>query len=382
MKQITLTVVLVLGVWISGAAVTFSGEGPPTASPATAADRGDSVYPVGKVIWDMTRVADREKTRLEFPDLIRFKGNWYCAFREGEIHGNHPTGRGRVIRSADGESWESVALMEWEGGDVRDPRLSVTAEGALMLNTSIYFVSRQPRPNGSYYQLDQRGTPASDLEMNVARQSVTWLSFDGAKWSSAYACPSGVNSWRWNVTWHNGMGYSVAYTGKDGAGTLYRTRDGKSWRVLKPEFFPDGQGNEAAFAFGENDTVYCLLRGGRTQAMIGIGKPPYYQDWEWKDAGADWQGDGVARPGDDVLKGSVGGPKIIRLHDGRLLGAGRIRGRVTLFWIDPERAVFTKFVEVDGTSYPGVVEHEGMIWVSYGVSDASEIFLAKIKVPD
>ncbi len=40
----------------------------------------------------------------------------------------------------------------------------------------------------------------------------------------------------------------------------------------------------------------------------------------------------------------MGGPKIIRLEDGRLLGVGRIDGRVTLFWVDPEKGVFTKFV--------------------------------------
>ncbi|MBM4086688.1 MAG: hypothetical protein FJ272_18030, partial [Planctomycetes bacterium] len=267
----------------------------------------------------MTRIPDREKTRLEFPDLIRFKGHWYCAFREGEIHGNHPSGRGRIIRSSDGEAWESVALMAWDGGDVRDPRLSITADGHLMLNSSIYFVSKQPRSKDSHYQLDGPGTPADDLEKNVARQSVTWLSPDGEHWGSAYACPSGVNTWRWHVTWHNGMGYCVGYTGKDGKGTLYRTRDGKSWRILLNEFFPDGKGNESALAFGADDTAYCLLRGGRTRAMLGIGKPPYYQQWQWKDASVDWQGDGVRRTADAVFRVSPGGPKLIRLSDGRLL---------------------------------------------------------------
>ena len=35
-----------------------------------------------------------------------------------------------------------------------------------------------------------------------------------------------------DVTWHGGKGYSLAYWGKDLAGTLYATDDGKAWRLL------------------------------------------------------------------------------------------------------------------------------------------------------
>ncbi|MFO7908273.1 MAG: hypothetical protein R6U98_36885 [Pirellulaceae bacterium] len=325
----------------------------------------------GDVIWDLSRVPDREETRLEFPDLIRFQGDWYCSFREGEIHGNHPTGRGRVIRSSDGVEWQTAALMEWDGGDVRDPRLSVTADGHLMLNSSIYFTSR-----------GGRGTPTNQSEAEgVARQSVTWLSADGETWTSAYACPTGVNAWRWDIKWNGGMGYSVGYAGKDAKGTLYRTRDGKIWRALLSDFFPEGRGNEAAFAFADDNTACCLLRGGPHKAMIGVGTPPDYQEWQWKGAMLDWQGNGELQPVDDVWRGSVGGPKIICLKDGRFLGIGRLDGRVTLFWLDPETAVLTKFVEVAGTSYPGLVEHEGQLWVTYGVGGASSIQLVKVPVP-
>ena len=154
----------------------------------------------GAVIWDVSRISDRADCRVELTDLVRFNGNWYCAFREGEIHHNHPSGRGRVIRSSDGENWESVALFEWDRADVREIRFSITPEGWLMVNTSVFFCSAEPRQNGAYYQLDRRGTLETDSESEVARQSVTWLSPDGVNWSSAYACPTGVNTWRWDVT--------------------------------------------------------------------------------------------------------------------------------------------------------------------------------------
>ena len=50
-------------------------------------------------------------------------------------------GKLRVVRSQDGETWESVALMEGAsvGDDVRDAKLSLTGDGRLMLNGAITF---------------------------------------------------------------------------------------------------------------------------------------------------------------------------------------------------------------------------------------------------
>lgn len=375
----------------------------------------------GKKIWDISRISDRERTRIEFPDLIRFKGHWYCGFREAEIHGNHPSGRGRIIRSPDGKKWETAALFEWDCGDVREPKLSITAEGWLMMNTSVYFVSKEPRDplegksandityippeakkekakSDCYYQLDWLGTTLNladnDLEPNIAQQSVNWLSEDGVTWSSAYACPTGANTWRWDVTWHNGMGYSVAEWGKHMMGALYRTRDGKSWRLLKDSFLPEDHGGEGAIAFGKDNNAYCLLRGSsRTQAFIGIGKAPYYQDWEWKNPLVDYGPEfGGLKPVQDLLTYGIGGPNLIRLTDGRLIGAGRVMGpgrddgHATLLLIDPEKGVMKMIAEFDGTSYPGIAEHDGMIWVTYISSachkDIWEVHLGKVPVPD
>lgn len=352
----------------------------------------------GSVIWDATRLSAGEGPRMELTDLIRFQGAWYCGFREGMRHENHPSGRARVIRSVDGVRWESVALFGWEGADVREPRFSVTAEGALMVNTALAFVSQQPRADGRYYQLNDPRGDGGDREPDVSYQSVTWLSRDGRNWSSAYACPSGINTWRWETHWHNGMGYSAGYAGKDVKGTLYRTRDGRNWRALKGDFFPGGLGNEASFAFGPDDTAYCLVRDsirraktdlrgsdghhvGAGQARmthgdgvpaLGIGKAPYYQQWEWRSLRADYGPEyGGARPAEELFLAPLGGPKLLRLSNGRLLAVGRMLGpdrddgRITIFQLDPTTAALTCLAECDGTTYGGIAEHDGMVWVSF-----------------
>lgn len=372
----------------------------------------------GELIWKCpkpfnlnSKIPDPSRTRLEFPDLIRFKDHWYCGFREADVHENHPSGRGWIIRSADGEHWERVMVITWDGADAGMPRFSITAEGLLMANAWLHFVSREPRDDGYFYQLDRSTlglglTPHSELEKDVASQSVTWFTSDGLDWGSAYACPTGVNTTRFHVVWHNGMAYSIANAlGKNLGGTLYRSRDGKSWRTLKQGFTPDGQADEASLAFTADDTLCCLLRGNRkTIATLGIAAGPYYQDWQWKSPLLDWHGDGATRPIHEVLRVELGGPKLIRLSDGRLLGAGRTLpperpdgpwridpgdpqgkedGRIVLFLIDPKSAVFTRVAEIDGTSYPGLAEHDGMICVTYIVhwGDEAGVYLAKLPRP-
>ena len=64
-----------------------------------------------------------------FTDLIRFRERWFCAFREGSGHLS-PDGALRIIASADGEAWSSVASIPCPETfqDLRDPQLSITPD--------------------------------------------------------------------------------------------------------------------------------------------------------------------------------------------------------------------------------------------------------------
>ncbi|MFT5465911.1 MAG: hypothetical protein ACI8UO_001007 [Verrucomicrobiales bacterium] len=313
-----------------------------------------------EIIWDISRIEDRDECRIEFPDLVRFRDQWFCAFREGIVHGNDNSGRTRLIRSVDGTSWETAALFEWNGGDVRDPRLSITAEGALMLTSCIAFVERA-------------GNSASDGEADVIRQSITWLSRDGAVWGPAQACPTGVNTWRWDTTWNRGMGYSVAYHGTQASGALYRTRDGRTWRMLKDDFFPESGGSEAALAFLGKNFAVCLARqpstkDGVVDAKLGISREPSLQEWEWKKIQLDWNG--VA---------TFAGPKLLVLRDGRLVATGRNMG---LWLVDPETAQLTEIGKPAGNSYPGLVEHDGKLWMTGGTAKADAVVFKAFDLPE
>ena len=298
-----------------------------------------------KRIWD-------QSPHNAFTDLIRHENLWYCAFREGEGHVSDD-GKLRVIRSVDGETWESAALMEWEGGEICDAKLSLTSTGLLMLSGAVRF--HQPRDGNNH-------------------QSLTWLSSDGEKWEGPFACPTGLGTWRWSATWHDGMGYSLGYSGKDVAGCLYKTRDGKTWEVLRDSLFPQPETyfNESSLVFDKNDKAYCLLRRdkGPTTAFLGLSQPPY-TEWEWKDLGV-----------------RVGGPKMIQLTDGRFFAAVRLyddQAHTSVCLVDPVEGSLTECLKLPSggdTSYAGMVEHEGQLWISYYSSheEKTAIYLARVRI--
>lgn len=367
------------------------------------------------------------------PDLIRYKGYWYCGLKEGPPALRHPRWA-RIIRSADGEQWESVKRIDWAGGHVADLKFSVTGDGMLMVHTMVCDMSI---PQGAVIPQDP-DRPEHGL---IKRMSVTWLTRDGLDWGSMYACPTGYNTTRYDVTWFRGMGYSLAYSYKDTRGTLYRTGDGKSWRALMNNVYggwsapklaesdlpvddqrlkyvawennqqrrgvdvnnlalEDRRGgfaftppSEAALAFEPDGTAVALVRAHPVFAILGTAPAPFYDQWTWRATRVDWNNDGKLRPAGELLGVQMGGPILRRLSDGRLIAAGRADsstateglGRLTLFEVDVANAILKRFGDFDGYShYPGVVEHEGELWITCGKQqrqDAFGVYLLKAGVP-
>lgn len=75
-----------------------------------------------------------------FTSLIKFKGKFYCAFRAGEKHVYGKDGVIKIITSKDGRDWKEVDQIALNGFDLRDPKLSVTPKGIIMVTMggSIY----------------------------------------------------------------------------------------------------------------------------------------------------------------------------------------------------------------------------------------------------
>ncbi|MBN1421517.1 MAG: exo-alpha-sialidase, partial [Planctomycetes bacterium] len=282
-----------------------------------------------------------------FTDLIRFRDRWICTFREGKGHVS-PDGALRVIASDDGRTWESLARIESETADLRDPKICIAPDGRLMLTTA-----------GALHP------PAEHRH-----QSYVWFSADGREWGDAIPVAD-PDFWLWRVTWHDGVAYGIGYaTAGPKIARLYRSADGRRFETLVPTLFEEGYPNETALVFREDDSCLCLLRrdGQPATGMLGLAKPPY-TEWSWKDLGV-----------------RIGGPEMIELPDRRLVAAVRLYDRpvrTALGWIDAGAgtlAEFLRFPSGGDTSYPGLVWHDGILWVSYYASHEGKtsIYLAKV----
>jgi hypothetical protein len=284
-----------------------------------------------------------------FTDLARFKGKWYCVFREGQAHVS-PDGALRVITSRDGRDWTSAALITSAEGDLRDAKITITPDHRLMLS----------------------GAAALHPPAPFRHQSLAWFSRDGRNWSEP-ARIGDPNFWLWRVTWHKGTAYAVGYdTTGEKVVRLYTSPDGKRFAALVPELFNEGQPNETSILFQPDDTALCLLRrdGNPGSGKLGIARPPY-TNWHWKDLGT-----------------RIGGPHMIRLPDGRIVAAVRLYdggARTALAWLDPAMGTLTEFLKLPSggdTSYAGLAWHGGLLWVSYYSSHEGKtcIYLAKVRV--
>lgn len=299
-------------------------------------------------IWD-------EGNHNAFTDLIRFKGAWYCSFREGLGHVGGD-GQIRILTSDDGGTWVSAALIGEEGVDLRDPKLSVTPDGRLMVVAG-----------GSYY----------DGKTLTGRQPRVMFSRDGREWT-APAKTAGEGDWLWRVTWHEGTAYGVAYRGPvanedEWPVRLMSSGDGLEWRTVT-EFEVDGRPNETTLRFLPSGRMVALVRreAGNKHPWIGHSDPPY-TEWTWHET--DYYG--------------IGGPNFIVLPDGAMWAGGRYhpgggaRTAVARMTLDSYRPALMLPSGGD-TSYPGFVWHGGLLWMSYYSSHEGKtsIYLARIRLPE
>jgi hypothetical protein len=298
-----------------------------------------------KKIWDRA-------PHNAFTDLIRWRDRWYCTFREAEGHVGGD-GKVRVLTSADGEAWESAGLIEEEGIDLRDPKLSVTPDGRLMVVAG-----------GSVY----RGTKTLR-----GRQPRVMFSDDGRSWTA----PRRVlkeGEWLWRVTWHDGKAYGVSYdTTPDWRATLYASPDGVRYDPVARLDVP-GHPNETTLRFLADGEMVALVRReeGRGLAWVGRSRPPY-TSWRWAETAH-----------------RVGGPNFLVLPDGSLWAAGRDSSRpgeartvLARMALDGSFEPVLTFPSGGDTSYPGLVWHDGLLWVSYYASHEGKaaIYLARVKLP-
>lgn len=289
-----------------------------------------------------------------FTDLIYYQGQWLVGFREASTHMS-ADGQLVILTSTDAKKWQEHSRLSWQGGDLRDPKFSLRPDGKLLLTTGIRW----------------RITNNAKIRL----YSVGWL-FNGKSWSQPHFSDESAGKWRWGNCWHKETAYSISYANLDAKGALYSSSDGLNWQLIKKPFFPNPKiyTNESSLCF-VNDQAYCVIRRDAANGARGLlGNSSYpFTEWNWQE-----------------LPNSVGAPKLLRLSNGEFIVGGRYinykrhTAKMRIYKLNVKKAKLKLWRELPSggdCSYPGMVEKNGNLYVSYYSSHQyknSGIYLAKI----
>ena len=319
---------------------------------------GQEPEPVRR-IWDRGYSA--------FPSIIRYNGALYVSFREGVSHifdeNGIAAGKTRILRSTDAGEWESVALLSREGYDLRDPKLSVTADGRLMVI--------------------QGGSVYVDKKL-VKRIPQVSFSSDGVSFSAPEPVEYeqlGESAWFWRVSWYGGIGYTVSYGDPaDGRLELLKTADGHRFEKVS-DIELDGFPNETTARFLPDGKMVLLIRREKEDrlAWMGTSEPPYTR-WDLK-----------------PLAFRIGGPELAVLPDGSLVAGGRAYFddgvEKTCLWrgdADGNFRLWKTLPSGGDNSYPGfLVEDDTLLVVYYSSHELTRpdgrpragIYLTRVPLP-
>lgn len=303
----------------------------------------ESVFQVAK-IWD-------HANDNAFTDLARYEEKFYCTFREADSHIIDPSGvdgKIRVLVSDDGKKWRSFALFSMKGKDLRDPKLSRTPDGRLMLLTgaSDWDKTRDKHLRGSEPYV-------AFLDGETGKFSA----FQPVKLDEKIRSPY---NWLWRVTWWRGAGYGVVYrTGGDHtfekAAYLMKTTNGVDYSLVTKLDVPTVDSpNESAIAFTRSDEMVVLVRsdGNTNDGFIGRTVKPYTQ-WTW------------------TKTVRFGGPAIIPYTDDQFVVVSRSyhyeKNHTTLYRLgrDNRLDAVTELPSHRDCAYAGMVFYDNKLWISY-----------------
>lgn len=202
-----------------------------------------------------------------FTDLVHFKEQWWCTFREASTH-TSANGTLRILRSSGGDEWQDMGSIGILDADLRDPKLSISPENELILIATAFYTEATPK----------------------YRQTYAWSKCSDNKWSSPLKIAE-QDHWLWRITWHKDKAYGIAYgtAPKSGLHWYEISSSLDSFTSQRMTEFDGSYVNEHGLVFDEQSTAYCLLRRDITPpeqstGLLGKSTPPYNK-WEWVDLG-------------------------------------------------------------------------------------------------
>lgn len=305
---------------------------------------------LGAEVWPVVR----DGLHNSNTHLIYWHDHFYLVHARSRFHMGNEGSRLVILRSRDAREWEEITTLGMPDADIRDPKFA--AIGDRLLLYALPNSSFEPEPYGT----------------------VVSTSVDGANWTPFE--PAGEPGWllwepktRDGVTW-----YATAYWHEHGRSALFSSTDGIRWAHVADihegdrndetanEFLPDGRMLVTGRLEGDDRAWHQGSKNAAT--LLAVAEPPY----------AEWT---TVRS----LTTRLDGPALFA-YNGRVFAAGRYdpegrekwygmssllgRKRTALYLVTPGELIYLSDLPSAGdTSYTGVVQKNGDLYISYYSSD-------------
>jgi len=305
-----------------------------------------------------------------FTDLIRFHDKFYLSFRScPDGHGVHPSSSGIILESEDAQTWKLVHRFRVPTRDVRDPHFLIFKDKLFAYASTWYCGDTSPAEYGFNEHLGYG----------------VW-SADGNSWTEPIMLEGTYGHYIWRAATFDGTAYLCGRRKREFAEThrnirsdcesaMLESDDGLIWRTRA--LFQTTHGNETAFLFEPDGSVFAVARNTLDNSQLCRSKPPY-TTWERTD-----------------LHCFIGGPLVVKWN-GRYLVGGRKNIKdhpvTTLYWlVDGKLHECAALPSGGDNSYPGFVElspTRGLLsWYSSHETDDSgknitAIYLADLELKD
>lgn len=329
-KSFLLISILLLGI-VAHAIYTYNGN------------QHNNIIVDNVLIWKGNKYA-------AFTSLIKHDGFFYCAFREANMHADLSgtnTGGIVVLKSKDGDNWEKFCVAHIDGFDLRDPQLFTNSDKHLfLLVEKVKYVNGEAIVRESCY-IDLMGDPELITVTPIRfENNISW-------------------NWLWNISILNDTIYGFTYAPYF---ALYKSVDGKQYKHVSTPNLCD-QPTESAIIDLSKDTFLAVVRQSEFAA---IGKShDNGRSWAWKQSSH-----------------RLGCPKMIHYKSSVILVARNTdeQPHTSIYLYNNEKEDFDVICDLPDSgdcSYPGIVENNGYLYISYYQSKNnmhSDIYLAKLKV--
>lgn len=306
------------------------------------------------------RIYGNGSSYCAFTSLTKNNGIYYLAFREGESHVSEGDyGIIKILVSSNGNDWHIMQTVSLKEVDLRDPCLSVTPNGEILLLCGARYKTNDGNyATKTYYAKENKGA-FEEIKPVVVPEEI----------DDKYCC------WIWRITWNDIEGYGVVYRSNDNHSTnitLVKTFDGITYsRVTDIEL--GGDPSETKLSFLKDGTLMAMIRrdGGNKKGYMGYSKYPY-TEWNLKELD-------IYLAGQDFL-----------VDEDLVICSTRLReniGDKTNIWIGNLDGVFSWSYVLPSlgsggdTSYTGLLNENDEYWISYYSKhefNKPAIYLAKI----